>query len=187
MIATMAGFQVGVLKPDPPIMAYVTTGQFSISNYNPTLIYVATLTTGSGTATLNTSTGIYSLSGANSRFSVLAKYGAGAPDSDLDFMERKQYEYTYRDAATTCSRTVCLKECSCGCSAPDPSTGGCPPGTSPNTQCGCGQEGRPPCMFGCIGCEQEGPESYPCTERIYDVLVQEPGYIDSGVEWYKVS
>ena len=101
MIATMAGFQMGVLKPDAPVMAYFSTGVFSISNSNPTLVYVATLTTGSGTATLNTSTGRYTLSGADSRFSVVAKYGAGAPESTADFMERNAYSY---DCNTVYSR-----------------------------------------------------------------------------------
>jgi len=186
MITTLAGFRMGVLKPDPPIMAYVTTGQFSISNYNPTLIYVATLTTGSGTATLNTSTGIYTLSGSNSRFSVVAKYGAGAPDSDQDFMERKAYEYSCRTVSQTCCNTVCIQECSCGCTGPDGS-GGCPPGTSPNGQCGCGSEGRPPCMFGCIGCQTYGQSCYDCSYTVCDVLINQPGYTNSGAEWYKVS
>jgi hypothetical protein len=186
MIATMAGFQMGVLKPDAPVMAYFSTGVFSISNYNPTLIYTATLTTGSGTATLNTSTGRYTLSAADSRFSVVAKYGAGAPESTADFMERKGYTYTYRDAPSTCYRPYCVTQCSCGCVAPGPS--GCPPGSTPNGQCGCGTTYPSlPCMTGQIGCCQEGTEAYGCTERFYDVLVDQPGYTNSGTEWYKVS
>lgn len=188
MITTLAGFRMGVLKPDPPIMAYYTTGQFSISNYNSTLIYVATLITGSGTATLNTSTGIYSLSGADSRFSVVAKYGAGAPDSDPDFMERKAYTYSCRTVPQTCCTTVCIEQCSCGCTGPDPNTGGCPAGTSPNGQCGCGTTyPNLPCMFGCIGCKTYGQSCSDCSYTVCDVLINQPGYTNSGSEWYKVS
>ena len=191
MIATMAGFQMGVLKPDAPVMAYFSTGVFSISNYNPALVYVATLTTGSGTATLNTSTGRYTLSGADSRFSVVAKYGAGAPESTADFMERNAYSYSCRtvDGGQSCSSCNCrLEGGNCGCSPPDPNTGGCPPGSSPNGQCGCG--GSHPCMYGSIGtvvCDSCCTPNPPTT--VCDVFIDESsgGYTNSGTEWYKVS
>ena len=189
MIATMAGFQMGVLKPDAPVMAYFSTGVFSISNYNPTLIYTATLTTGSGTATLNTSTGRYTLSGADSRFSVVAKYGAGAPESTADFMERNAYSYSCRTVSggQTCVSCNCgLVGGNCYCAAPGPS--GCPAGTTPNGQCGCG--GGTPCMGGSIGtvvCGSCCTNNPPVT--VCDVFIDESsgGYTNSGTEWYKVS
>ena len=187
MIATMAGFQVGVLKPDAPIMAYFSNGVFSISNYNATLVYVATLTTGSGTATLNTSTGRYTLSGADSRFSVVAKYGAGAPESTADFMERNAYSYSCRTVSggQTCVSCNCYLDAGCGgCIA---SPGQCPGGQLQSYgQCGC------PGYMGwkyyngvvCGSCCTNNPDYQVC-----DVFIDESsgGYTNSGTEWYKVS
>lgn len=177
MIATMAGFQMGVLKPDAPVMAYFSTGVFSISNYNPTLVYVATLTTGSGTATLNTSTGRYTLSGADSRFSVVAKYGAGAPESTADFMERNAYSYSCRNVEN-CVSCCCSASCDGYCTGGEP----CPPGVGQGFQeCGC-----PTFFCGTITvtCGQSCTTSQVC-----DVFIDESsgGYINSGTEWYKVS
>jgi len=179
MIATMAGFQMGVLKPDAPTMAYISTGVFSISNYNPTLVYVATLTTGSGTATLNTSTGRYTLSGADSRFSVVAKYGAGAPDSDPDFMERKAYTYSCRQVQRTGTRPCCCyATCNGYCTGGEP----CPPGVGQGFQeCGC------PTFFCGTITVTCGTEEYTYFEEVCDVVVPQPGYTNSGTEWYKVS
>ena len=187
MIATMAGFQVGVLKPDAPIMAYFSNGVFSISNYNATLVYVATLTTGSGTATLNTSTGKYTLSGADSRFSVVAKYGAGAPESTADFMERNAYSYSCRTVSggQTCVSCNCYLDAGCGgCIA---SPGQCPGGQLQSYgQCGC-----PGYMCWtyyngtvCGSCCTNNPDYQVC-----DVFIDESsgGYTNSGTEWYKVS
>ena len=182
MIVTMAGFQIGVLTPSAPVMEYFSTGVFSISNYNPALVYVATLTTGSGTATLNTSTGRYTLSGADSRFSVVAKYGAGAPDSDPDFMERNAYSYSCRTVSggQTCVSCCCSVNCTGGCSG-----GPCPPGVGQGFgECGCPG-------FYCgqiiVTCGQSCTDNPPIT--ICDVFIDESsgGYTNSGTEWYKVS
>jgi|LakMenE18May11ns_1017448.scaffolds.fasta_scaffold9952796_6 hypothetical protein len=187
MIATMAGFQMGVLKPDAPVMAYFSTGVFSISNYNSSLVYVATLTTGSGTATLNTSTGRYTLSGADSRFSVVAKYGAGAPESTADFMERNAYSYSCRtvDGGQSCVNCNCYLDAGCGGCISGP--GQCPPGQSQSYgQCGC-----PGYMCWtyyngtvCGSCCTDNPDYDVC-----DVFINESsgGYTNSGTEWYKVS
>lgn len=95
MIPTFAGFNTGLSAPAAPVMDHHTaTGQFIITNYDSSLVYTATLVSGTGSATLNTSTGVYTLSGANSRFSVTAGYAASAPQSDADFMERKAYTCT---------------------------------------------------------------------------------------------
>lgn len=171
--------------PSAPIMGYISTGVFNITNYDSTLVYQATLISGSGTATLNTSTGRYTLSSANARFSVVARYAASSPASGQDFMERRAYTYSCRTVPQTCCETVCIEQCTCGCSGPDPNTGGCPAGSSPNGQCGCG--GSSPCMFGCIGCKTFGQNCFDCTYTVCDVLINQPGYINSGTEWYKVS
>ena len=110
-------------------MAHYTTGQFSISNYNPGIIYVPTLITGSGTATLNTSTGRFTLSAPDSRFSVIAKYGVGAPESDARFMERKAPVQVDNSYFVETSPFQCY-----GCGAPE---GFAAPCCAPGP-CGCG-------------------------------------------------
>lgn len=78
-----------------PVMARGTgTGLFAISEYNPALVYTATNVSGGGTATLNTTTGVYTVSAANSRWSIVARYAPGLPASPQGFMERKAYTYT---------------------------------------------------------------------------------------------
>ena len=179
MIATMAGFQMGVFEPDPPIMAYFSTGVFSISNYNPTLIYTATLTTGSGTATLNTSTGRYTLSAADSRFSVVAKYGAGAPESDADFMERKApIPYTYRVAT---GPYACH-----GCSAPLGHAAPCCAGGG----CGCGTFHTAGAFaytgfWACCapGYDETGYYSFTSTGYTWSGA----DYTNGSGEWYKIT
>ena len=181
MIATMAGFQVGVLKPDAPIMAYFSNGVFSISNYNATLVYVATLTTGSGTATLNTSTGRYTLSGADSRFSVVAKYGAGAPESTADFMERNAYSYSCR---TVSGGQTCVN-CNCGASCSGYCSGAPCVGVGQGFQeCGCPAYFCGSITVICGSCCTNNPNYQVC-----DVFIDESsgGYTNSGTEWYKVS
>lgn len=78
----------------PTLNHHTTAGQFIITNYSPSLIYTATLVSGSGSATLNTSTGVYTLSSQNARFSVTAKYAAGTSESTAGYMERAQYTTT---------------------------------------------------------------------------------------------
>lgn len=174
--------------PDRPIMTYVSTGVFQISNYNSTLTYEAIFKTGSGgTATLNTSNGRYTLNTAWSGFDVVARYAPGSPASAAGYMERKPYSFSCRQVFGTCCDTCCeLVGGNCGCVGAGPS--GCPPGSSPNGQCGCGGPGRE-CMTGTIGevvCSSCNCRSCvvanPC-----DVLINEPGYVNSGTEWYKVS
>lgn len=177
MIPTFVGFQKAVLKPSAPIMTYFSTGVFSISNYSPSLVYVATLTTGSGNATLNTSTGRYTLSGPDSRFRIVAKYGVGAPESDADFIERNSYSYSCRNVQN-CVSCCCSATCNGYCTSGEP----CPPGVGQGfEECGC-------LTFFCgtitVTCGQSCTTSQVC-----DVFIDESsgGYINSGTEWYKVS
>ena len=176
--------------PTKPTMSYVSTGVFQISPYNPTLVYEAIFTTGSGgSATLNTSNGRYTLNGENSGFNVVARYATGAPSSLAGYMERKKYNFSCRDIFGTCCDTCCIEQHTCYCSGPDPNTGGCPAGCSPNGQCGCdGSPGRQ-CMCGSIGCKTTGPCNCRTCKvgETCDVLINEPNYINSGTEWYKVA
>lgn len=176
MIPTLAGFNLGVSAPAAPIMDHHTaTGQFIITNYNSSLVYTATLVSGSGTASLNTSTGVYTLSGANSRFSVTAAYGAGATQSTADFMERKAYTYT--------PVTTCTDNCASAYFWP---AGNCPGPNCCNAFNNCwggGVDGN--CAAdGTICCG--GSRGQTCTTT--NVKNATPaGYTDSYGEWWRVS
>lgn len=162
--------------PSAPIMDHHTaTGQFIITNYNASLVYTATNISGGGTATLNTTTGVYTVSSATSRWSVSAAYAVGAPQSAVDYMERKAYTYSY--VQTGCSpncRGIC---CGCGptvnCSNCCPQLGGC--GCCGDGSCG---------ADGCICCGG----SAGCTPTYGNVKDATPsGYNDSYSEWWKVT
>lgn len=180
-IAAAAGS--GKFTPDP-IMAYVSTGVFSISNYDPTLTYTAALVGGSGTATLNASNGRYTLSSANARFSVIARLSINSPASNPDFMERKSYTYSCRQVPRT--ETYYDQPCylDAGCGGCKSGPGQCAPGqTQSFGQCGC-----PGYMcwnyYNGVVCTQYTRTVY---DTYCDVLVNQPGYTNSGTEWYKVS
>ena len=172
-----------------PEITYVSTGIFEVSNTESTGVYTATLVSGSGTATPSTVAGKhrYTLSSANARFALTYQYAAGSPVSAADFMERKAYTYSCRTVPATCYNPCnCRNEGgNCYCVGPDPNTGGCPAGTSPNGQCGCG--GGSPCMGGSIGTTVCDQCPYDCSYQVCDVLIDQPGYTNSGTEWYKVS
>lgn len=94
--------------PDRPVMDWSSTGQFRITNYDASLTYEAQFVSGSGSASLNTSTGIYTLNGANSAFNVVAKYGPGAPASDAGYMERKARTQRYIKVGENCYGINCV-------------------------------------------------------------------------------
>jgi hypothetical protein len=183
--------------PASPIMGYVSTGVFNITNYDPTLTYTATLVSGSGTATFNSANGRYTLSGPNSRFSVTASYAPGAPQSSPDFMERAAYTY-YTETFTftgTCSGTRTVDyDCSYNefffcCGDPCNSNFQCPPTDgwfcSYFFQC---------CTEQCVRtvsrtCQREETYTFSCeqtgTRQVKNATPS--GFTDSGVEWYRVS
>jgi len=172
-----------------PIIAYISTGVFEVTNTADTGVYTPTLISGGGSANSSTVAGKrrYTLTNTTARFSLTYSYAAGAPQSAPDFMERRPYTYSCRDAPyTCCSPCNCRNEGgNCYCTGPDPNTGGCPAGTSPNGQCGCG--GGAPCMGGSIGTTVCDDCCSTCYETVCDVLIDQPGYTNSGSEWYKVA
>lgn len=161
----------------PPVMTYVTTGVFEVSNTTDG-IYTATLVSGAGTATQSTVNGKvrFTLSGANARFAITFAYAVGAPQSVPDYIERKAYTYSCRqEGYECCSGCNCYPVCSGGCSS-DSSCGG-------YGQCGC--SGASPWFCGtvsvvCSTC------CTTCYREVCDVLISQPGYTNSGTEWYKV-
>jgi hypothetical protein len=163
--------------PAKPIMQYVSTGVFQISNYNSALTYETIFKIGSGgTATLNTSNGRYTLNGTWSGFDVISRYALGAPASAPGYMERKPYSFSCRIVPQTCSQACnCRAVCNGFCST-DPCGG--------YGQCGC----QAPAIWFCgtvdVVCDQC---PYDCSYEVCDVLINEPGYTNSGTEWYKAS
>jgi hypothetical protein len=97
--------------PAKPTLNWYSTGKFIILGYDSSLVYEASLVSGSGTATLDTSTGIYTLSGANSAFNVVARYAVGALPSDAAYMERKAITQTFVAQCNYISRT-CTRDAS---------------------------------------------------------------------------
>lgn len=82
--------------PAAPIMEYLGSGTsnnglFQVSNTVAGAEYVATNVSGGGSATQTVVSGKvrFQLSSANSRWSVKARWAAGAPESAVDYMERK--------------------------------------------------------------------------------------------------
>lgn len=168
--------------PDKPVMVYVSTGVFAISNYNSSLVYEATYVVGSGgTATLNTVNGRYTLSGTWSGFNVISRYAAGAPASNAGYMERKPYSYSCRQVGYSCCSSCncnCYLDAGCYC---NPSGSPC---SNPSWgQCGCP---GPMCWtyYNGVVCNCQTCCS-TCYNTVCDVLVSEPGYTNSGTEWYK--
>jgi len=170
-----------------PIIAYITTGVFEVTNTADTGVYTPTLLTGGGSANPSTVGGKrrYTLTSTSARFSLTYSYAAGSPQSAQGFMERKPYEYTYADYPATC-----YNPCNCTtvgytayCIA-----GPCPAGCPANGQAGCGTtQPNEPCMCGSLGTQSCESCPYACTDRRYDVLINQPGYINSTTEWYKVT
>lgn len=172
-------------KPSTPIMQYAGYGSFNISNYNSNLVYTARLITGSGSANLNVGTGNYSLSSVTARFSITAKYPGASIESDLTYMERLAYERSYtQQCAPGCTNGfACCSEANwvpCDCAAPGT------PGYSPNDECGCTPRG----LWGRQGWGCKDPEccgfGLQC-QQVDNGVINQPGYTNSGSEWYKVN
>lgn len=130
-------WRIGTLGAPPatPVMSHTATGQFTITNYDARAVYTLTRVSGGGTATRNGA--VVTLSDPNARFSIVAAFAVGAPQSGTGFMERKAYTYTLVNQPYPCGshQCNCRQEWgSCGC-------GGCGGFPSPNSQswgqCGC--------------------------------------------------
>lgn len=167
--------------PDSPVMTYVSTGVFEISNYDDSLTYETIFKSGSGSASFNSSNARYTLNGANSAFDVVARYAPGSPASKPGYMERKAYTYScrqvsytesygcncYLDAAINCCGDHCV-----GCANQSWGQAGCP-----TWMCWAYYNG-----VVCSTCTRT-----VCCRTVCDVLINQPGYTNSGSEWYKAS
>ena len=111
--------------PARPVMNWYSTGKFEITNYDSSLVYEAQFVSGSGSASLNTSTGIYTLSGANSAFNVIARYGPGAPASEAGYMERKARTTKYVQTGENCYGVNCVPNRRATCNDPPGSPTDC--------------------------------------------------------------
>jgi hypothetical protein len=167
--------------PAKPSLSYVTTGTFVINGYDSTLVYEPVLVSGGGTASFNATNQRYTLSNEDAAFNIIARYAVGAPGSTPTLIERKKYSFSCRTVPQTCCESCCqLEGGNCFC-VPGPCPSDCPP----NGQCGCG--GDFPCTCGSIGdvvCRDCNCRD--CSFQVCDVLINEPGYINSGTEWYRI-
>jgi hypothetical protein len=164
--------------PDKPIITYQNqVGRFTITNYNPNLIYSFSVNSGSVTQTISGNSLILTLSSGDSTCTV-SVYSQKRILGPLSTCTRKPYAYSCRTVQQTCSRAAgCTVECPDSCSS-DPGQGGW-------GQCGCG--GSSP--YGGRVIVTCGSEDYDCSYQACDVLISQTanGYINNGSEWYKIT
>lgn len=166
--------------PSAPVMSYVSTGVFEVSNTVAGATYSASLVSGSGSASQSTVNGKirFSLSTNPARFSVTAAWSAGGSPSSADYMERKPFSYTPYTCGTCCGSPYgCWKSCGCECGG-----GGC----------GCyGNSGQSWGQCGCPGtmCWYNWGTCQDCSSCCSGGnLIDETGngYTNGGSEWYKL-
>ena len=176
MIPTLSGFIMGLSAPSAPIMDHHTSiGQFIVTNPAPSLVYTTTLVSGSGAANFNSSTGVFTLTGVNSRFSVTAGYASTAPQSAADFMERMAYT-SYNDP-------VCSDNCAPAYHWPNGCGG--PNCCNANNNCWGPSSVDGNCAAdGTICCG--GSRGQTCSDRFIKNATPS-GYTDSYGEWWRVS
>jgi hypothetical protein len=179
--------------PEKPTLNYFSTGKFIILGYDSSLIYEASPVSGSGTATLDASTGVYTLSGANSAFNVVARYAVGALPSDAAYMERKarttvQVLVGYNTYGCNCVEN---RVATCNTNPSDPSYEGrqCP------TWCDCYDASQNRCI--CWSYGQPNPLCYSQCTDFNSPIYSYPDdtkwanspyfYTDRGSEWSKQS
>jgi hypothetical protein len=84
-----AGAGLGAVPAKPTLTHHTTTGQFRITNYDSTLIYNLSVTSGTATRSAD----IITLSNANSICIVTAKLTKGVNNSPSATAERKAYTF----------------------------------------------------------------------------------------------
>jgi hypothetical protein len=177
--------------PEKPILEWHTTGQFKITNHDPSLHYLARFSDGpglSGNASLNNSTGIYTLDGRNSAFFVSAAYAAGAPRSEEGYMERKARTTVRVQVGEECTPTGCVPNRVALCNEPPGSDTQCcrdcpAPSYDGQNRCICWRFGLPdPICFG-------APDCRPIFRDVDDKKWANAPYFytDRGSEWSKQS
>jgi len=135
------------VPPPKPTLQRIGMRTFQIVGYIPSFNYQARFAVGSGTASLNTSTGVYSIP-QNSGFFVSAAYAAGAPRSQEAYMEVKQVS-RFRVQVGTGPSYTCGEDCrdewrSCGRTCPELSGGNPVYG-----DCGCYEQPSGPSFAQC--------------------------------------
>lgn len=180
LASIIAAAASGKITPPVPLLTHSPTqaGYFTITNYEPTK-YTYTRTDG---IAITSSTVILSGSSANTIVRSTSPKGF----SKSTYIEVAPYEYDCRKVADLCSPCGCYNPGWCTCLAPD--AGGCPEGSTPNGQCGCGNTYPDyPCFIGEILPDVCPDECCTAQPDKCDVLKNKPGYInhESG-EWYRV-
>ncbi len=147
----------GRFVPVKPVLSWASTGQFTITNYDPLLVYV--LSNGSATRSGATVT----LPSANMSTNVTAWAPKGVVGSTAGYCERK---------ARGTGATYLYGGCVC-----NPGHGDCRyPGTFHVGGC---MDGGGTYYDGFLACG----DCY----SYYDISYASSGYTDAGSEWYKVA
>jgi hypothetical protein len=176
--------------PERPIMDWHSLGKFRITNYSSSIYYETRFANGSGSVSLDASTGIYTLSGPNSGFYVSAAYAPGAPKSEEGYMERKA-KVAVCGNFPECG-TAPSYPCKCRpnriaiCNEPPGDGGVCPNPGLPGASCGCYDASQNRCICWAVGpdyCDTCGGGFNYCCSRTVDFSGQ--GYTDRVSEWSK--
>lgn len=171
--------------PNKPQIQYISNGVFEVSPYDSSLTYEAIFKSGSGSANFNSSNGRFTLTGANSAFDVVARYAPGTPPSDPTLIERKSRRFSCRQVTFTERVCDCRLDAALGC-CDDFNCRPCPPGMTGSW----GQAGCPTFMcwafYNGVVCDVNCRDETRCCREVCDVLINEPGYVNSGTEWYRI-
>lgn len=89
----------GRFIPSVPTLSYTTTGTFSITNYDSSLIYNITVNTGTATRTGSTIT----LNNATMEATITASPPKGGVQSASVIIGRSAYQYTTTTVCSTCA------------------------------------------------------------------------------------
>jgi hypothetical protein len=168
--------------PDKPIITYQNQiGRFTITNYNPNLIYSFSVNSGSVTQTISGNSLTLALSSGDSTCTV-SVYSQKRILGPLSTCTRKPYAYSCRTVSQSCGYgcNCRLQGGDCGCIP-------CSQGGVKSDQCGC--YGPTTCTTGSIGEVVCDTCYYDCSYQVCDVLINQTGngYINNGSEWYKIT
>ena len=150
----------GAIAPAKPTVAYTGTGTFTITNYDPALVYVFTLSAMSAGYTAPNGAGVFTLNNVNSEYFLQATRAIGAPISASQIVGRREYGQYW---------TV-TQAWHCDCCGGSPCGGCCGGGTFHACTCDVGG-----------GC---GPNYLACCECGYYTAYNFAPYVWNGTEWY---
>lgn len=164
------GLRGSGFTPAKPTFSHTADGQFTIDNYNAQYQYSVSVSAG----TFTRSGAVITLSATDAILYVTPTYVLTGLTGQA---ERKAYTYSCRQVGyTCCSSCNCRAVCTGGCST-NSSCGG-------YGQCGCSAPAIWFCGTVTVECDSC---CGTCYNTVCDVLIDQPGYTNSGTEWFKVA